>query len=337
MCIRDSTLVVQCKNRKWSGLIRPKAHFISDTSIQFFFRGINYFIQNGSLTHCEKQSYGYSDILSLEKGEILTCELNNQGVKHFASLSDLINNTSTTYLPDVSATGIIIDRSGNYWISTQDQGIFFLNKLKVIKINKKTANDILCIDDKFFLIENKRQLIEYDKSFNQKFMYDFGTEIVSLTHYTPDSLLIICGSPNLILDYKNRKLIKRPEFVANGILNSSTGARINTDTSILLWRFNRVHTLNNLSSIAEPIILNSTSNRITTAIQESDTTYLIGTTEGVIRASANSKELLNNHKNNPLRINQIINIDSSYLFSSTGKGISFFNKDSILYLSLIHI
>ena len=71
------------------------------------------------------------DVLTDEDGLIWTAEGLNGGVKAFASAETIGKSSPQIILENVSATTILRDRDGGYWVTTLNEGVFYLRDKRV--------------------------------------------------------------------------------------------------------------------------------------------------------------------------------------------------------------
>lgn len=102
-------------------------HHLGPKNWLFNFHNTLYFIQNDQLVW-QRKAPGKPVIWAIQdaSGRILTGHHFGGGLRLYASMSDFHDDRpALTALPGLTVTHIYQDREGGYWISTQEQGIFY--------------------------------------------------------------------------------------------------------------------------------------------------------------------------------------------------------------------
>ncbi len=320
----------QFKNTEWKGSNNSRAYLLSDTSFQFFLQGSNYLIINDSIVRQENDNYGYDDIIQYQNSQYLTCQGTGKGVKFFTSISKFAEDEYLPIITGVSSTDIFEDKVGNLWVTSIDHGLFHLSPVNVTKVDTLAINDILLVENKYFITKEKNKIIVLDQALNENNSYSLAnSELSKLAYDKNQGLLYVSGYPTYILDVKQKKIINRNSLITR----SSNGIKVNDDSSILTWGDRNLAYFKNDTSQSRSLLPKSLGPvRINMAHAINDQEHLIGTTQGLIKITSDNYEFINVSKSEPWpRVNDIYKESHSLFIATTGRGLIIMENDTISY------
>ena len=177
----------------------PRAFKYSDTNYVYTINGFHYFFTNQELQKVRKGNE-ILDIIVLDNKIILTAQIFKQGVKAYKDKSDFMKDKSITFLENISASGLLEDKQKNIFISTLEDGFYYLKRksIKPIHLVEDSNTEISKFDKKddeiLFILLNKNRVIEKNiHNKNLKPRYESPNEILDILYNHKSSELYLTG------------------------------------------------------------------------------------------------------------------------------------------------
>ena len=163
-------------------------------------------------------------------------------VAFFRSFEDFVNNKFTPLLKGLYATDIYEDNLGNLWITSIDQGVFFLKRTSISNIPGSSITDIVKYNDTYLIIKDKHQFVETDSELNELYKYKLSRlsqyssyDITKISIDTFRSRIFLSGFISKEVDMEH-KTFKKSYPKSNSFLSgSSLGYYFIDDGSTLKW------------------------------------------------------------------------------------------------------
>lgn len=192
----------------------PRAFNYSNSNYIYCVGGYHYFFHDKSL---EKIKIGneINDILTLENGWILTAQIFRQGVKAYKNNDDFMDDRYIPFFNNISASRFLKDNQHNIFISTIEDGFYYLKKKTIKPIDlgiysqkvinrlvKKDANNLIFLVDEKTVVEKNLENIFVNE------IYKSQGNILDINYDSKFSEILIAGSFNIIIsENKNQTLI----------------------------------------------------------------------------------------------------------------------------------
>ena len=270
------------------------------------------------------------EILELQnshEGFLVAC-IRGEGLLHYESVESMMQDRGTCVIKDVSATSVYQDSSGDFWVTTQSNGILRLRKNLISQLKGPSFGQYVgsiesTLDDVFYVIENRSL---YKNNEEHSLIEDSAQKTFSITYdHFKDELL--CSNPKSYTINRNSKL----EYLY--LISTDTKYNMNTKDFFCLGEQEYLAVTPDYFFVCDDLskaqLITKRRNlyeRVLGAAKLNPNNYLLGTPKGLMQLENShlSKlqavpEVLN------LRINEICQLDSWYVFATQGNGLVFWD------------
>lgn len=292
--------------------------------------GVDYFIFSDT-TIIKKRQSEIEDVNYVEGKGIFISEINQRGLKHYASISDWIENRFTQVIQSISATSMIQDKEGNYWASSLDQGIFKIqeSQCRILDSNiNRTITSIESNPEYLYHVVEKKELWSQDKRGNNKLILENNSRrLNSLTFDPYQKELIICQNPSYKLKHGKEDLIyyKYNRKNDTSVIGETSflEAFILDEDEILGGHPDHFLIYSDLDSFQEYFSLGLEEiTPVKGAIKKGEHQYYLGTTQGLrLFENRKVKQVPNLPNSLLVRINELIKKDDKLIAGTQGNGV----------------
>lgn len=326
-------LVKYDKNQKIFG--NAKAFKYSDSNYLYTIHGHQHFFKNKTLL---KTRFGteINDLIELEDSLILTAQIFRQGVKVYKNNQDFMNDKYLPFLENISATRFLNDRQDNIFISTIEDGFYYLKRksiklidlenyseMVVSKLSKKNENNLLILLDEKNVVEKHL----YNKSLKQT--YKSPDNILDISYNQKSAELYIAGQTSWIIDLTLTQ--KKPIGFCGVKYKYMMGYKryIRIKNNILALGYEMFGVYSDMHKSPDFCSEGTLPRkRFISGSDYKNDTYLLGALDGLFILNGNT--LIKSDSIHPIfrsRINDIQNFKGNYLLGTLGNGLGIWDGE----------
>lgn len=265
------------------------------------------------------------ELRNSHEGFLVACN-RGKGLLHYESVESMLQDRGTCIIKDISATSVYEDSAGDIWVTTQSNGLLRLKKNLIIQLRGPSFGQYVgsiesTLDDVFYVVE-KRSL--FAKNRQHPIIIDSTQNFYALTFDHFKNELICSNTKSSIL---NREF--ETEYIFGDYLGTTVSIKsknffclgeqeylaVMPDCFILGNDLSKTQL--NTSSISRNLY-----ERILGAAMLSPDKYLLGTPKGLMQLeNSHLSKLQSVPKVLNIRINEICQLDSWYVFATQGNGL----------------
>ncbi|MDF1546690.1 MAG: histidine kinase [Bacteroidales bacterium] len=314
--------------------------FISDSTFIFCANNYMHIIESINVKRSYRVGNSIVWLKKTKEKEIWICPV-NEGALCYGIENDKIV-LKNQLLKGKTVTSVMWDQAGSYWFSTLDEGVFYLESFNFVVYNEDNGllyNNINCLE-----IQDSIVWIGYNQNYISKIInnnfshislqqgFSTGVKRLFFDHRSDQIIAATSGFLYFIKDdhvklFKNNypQLAKRDfkTFTATDLILDSKGGYW------IAGGYGFFHYKNNLIDF-DSRFSNNFRLRVNTIYLDKDENLWLGSRDGLrIFKNRTLKQLGKDHPLLNSRILDIQKINSLFILASKGKGILFFDKDTV--------
>jgi hypothetical protein len=274
-----------------------------------------------------------NDIELLKNGEFLVAEKHNRGLKIIKSYSDFKKNIYSSILDNEFISSIFCDRDGNFFVTSLDNGLYYLQKslFKPVLSFKGDVISLRKMGQQLLFIEDKKNIYSYNPLNNSsKLILKEGKELSDVEFiqntntylYTVDGLKKFKGGKDVYMEYNGEQ-----KFMNRLIQNESdTIIGLSSSTFYFISRSDL-----EIKYVNNDVI----PKRYFSAVKVKNGLLYLGMNDGLyFFKNGNITKVNNAHPIFSARINDIRHFQNNYVLATLGNGIGIWDgKQSLIQLS----
>lgn len=267
----------------------------------------------------------------------ISCEIQNKGVKFFQNYSNLTKDIYFKRIAHISASDILKDRNDDLWISTLSNGLIYLkqNEISQIRpagIRSEIISGVASGPQGLYFLENKTRLYYLEnKESAVELYYDPESELRHLDYSKAFNELVLSKRHSGRINHSHEFMPIYHSYPTNqgqritGLTNSNRALCFDDDFILInATSFLQYRNLDSLQIYYPDMVENDI--RVLSGVKLAPDDFLLGTNSGLV--SFRGKEI---SKTNNLptelraRINDIKQLDNTFIFATQGYGLVFWD------------
>jgi len=302
--------------------------------------GYGYFFM-GDKEPKRKRMDPFMDIEIVDSINLFTAGIKGLGVNYYQSFEDLIDGNSKAILSNVSASRILRTDDGNIFVTTLDQGLYFLKQHDFENIDLNVFNDSRIssiesgINNDIYYVVNERELFMYSLSTKKsKSVFKSKSTLSDISFFKDENKLVVADIINSFYVDNNSKY--QITYPTNSTLEYGLGKKsyLYNDGLYFLLTIHGFVVFKNLNELpifdSRSLIPNKRLNAI---VPLEDSIYLMAGTDGLFQFDFNSLDRVRfDYPIFNTRINDLKLYKEQIVIGSQGFGIAIWNKKDSLQI-----